>query len=839
MLEESKFGYKPPKPTTEEQRYGSNFKPSSNSKKEAPKTRYDVMFNSPYSNSSTKSSDSESSEEKKQIQHQTQIITPNQEIIKVREGNTESFISDGSDSNRISFILKDKDFGEVQEDKSVIASNLIKNNVKTSESALIRFFRRFITLESHQSPGKIVAFTIPQIMVWINALVVKVFVVIIPFLTGATVTLALPASIVTGIAAGGVALGILVLVLAAKNDEGKRLITLPLLNKTIPARRTAVIVATIAVVGTAVAIGATLGLMAGLTAGGALLGGMVLLILLKKIIFAPDELKEKFLHINKLPLDDKEKLAKYKSALSWARIPLLCYSVLCKVEPFQGQIISKTQCSNDPQTFTTTGVVVIPDDIAERIVGNPEKGDFKAWFSRHCPLFSTFATMRFINFAMNLLVLSSLVCTILVIAGVSIGSFSALAIPMALEAMGGSAASISAFLLANHWASIVFFCLILACYLPTLYRIIIDNKFYRELSKLRSIKDAYSPLNQKWLNDNRGRPKVVRSQILTRKKILATIYFELTKKRIDDKSLENLSASELKSMIDFEYSNQIKSNRKQTESMDKSKLTQQLIKLRAKALKDTFHSFQYLKQEGLAQLLYATEYNRKIAKINERLENLDRKAEPLALMEIIQNIPEAKEIMPNSSQIRKIRLLLEDANLSFQDKIHKIKEIIKVEVGYIVREETEKRVDRMRASVMGGPTLKEKEKKSQAEFNDLIEEIKKLPEYDLRAFTESLQDLSEEELRTKLNEEIGNQPHANEADVIARLSLHRATAWYLGEHGGWNNRRNNAANIKENTLQKIVSSLVSECDQLNDGTLDYEKQAIKARHEEVERQDKR
>lgn len=836
MLGESKFGYKHPKPTTEEQRYGSDSKPSSKSKKEAPKTRYDGMFNSSYSkriNPSTKSSDSESSAEKKQIQHQTQIIIPNQEIIKVREGNTESFISDGSDSNRISFILKDKDFGEVQEDKSVIASNLIKDNVKTSESALTRFCRKFITFESHQSGNKVAFYTVPQVMVWINALLVKAFVVIIPFVTGIAITLALSASIVTVIFAEGVALGILVLVLAAKNDEGKRLITLPLSNKTIPARRTAVIVATLAFLGTAVAIGAPLGPMAGLTAVVALLSGMVLLIFLKKTICAPAELKEKILHINKLPLDDKEKLAKYKSALRWARIPLLVHSLLFNVKALRGQFISQTQCSNDPQTFTTTGVVVIPDEIAERIVGNPEKGDFKAWFSRHCPLFSTLATMRFINFAMALLGLLSLVCTILVIAGVGVGPLSALAISMALDAMGVSTASISAFLLANPWASIVFFGLILACYLPTLYRTIIDNKFDRELSKLRSIKDAYSPLNQKWLNDNRGRPKVVRSQILTRKKILATIYFELTKKRIDDKSLENLSASELKSMIDFEYSNQIKSNRQQTESMDKSKLTKQLIALRAKALKDTFHSFQYLKQEGLAQLLYETEYNRKIAKINERLENLDPKPEPLALMEIIQNTPEVKEIMPNSYKRRRIGLVLEDANLSFQGKINKIKEIIKVEVGYIVRDETKKRVDRMNGSFIGEPTLKEKEKKAQAEFNDLIEEIKKLPEYDLRAFIESLQDLREEELREKLNEELGNQPHANEADVIARLSLHRATAWYLGENGGWNNRRNSAANIKENTLQKIVSALVSECDQLNYGTLDYEKQAIKARHEDI------
>jgi hypothetical protein len=841
MLGESKIGYTHSKSQTEEQRYGGDPKPHSNVGKNAPKARYEGMgFNHPGSkriNASTKSSDSESSEEKKVVQNQKQIIITDEKIIKVRDGN-ESFISNESDPNHISLILKDEYFDKVEEDQSVEASDLIKNNVTASESALTRFCRKFITFESHQSGKKVAFYTIPQVMVWINALLVKVFVVIIPFVTGTAITLALSASIVTGIAAGGIALGVFILVLSAKNDEGKRLIKLPFFNKQIPARRTAVIVAALAFLGTAVTIGVTLGLMAGLTAGGALLGGMVLLIFLKKTIFAPAELKEKFLHINKLPLDDKdpEKLAKYKSALRWARIPLLVHSLLFNVKSLRGQFISKTQCSNDPQTFTTTGVVVIPDEIAERIVGKTEKGSFKAWFSRHCPLFSTLATMRFINFAMTLLVLSSLVCTILVIAGVGIGPLSALAIPMALEAMGGSAAGISAFLLANHWASIVFFSLILACYLPTFYRTIRDNEFDRELSDLKSIKKADSPLNQEWLNNNRGAK--VRIQILTRKKILATIYFELTKKRIYEKSLENLSASELKSMIDFEYLNQIKSNKQQTASMDKSKLTKQLIALKAKALKDTFHSFQYLKQEGLARLRYETEYNRKIAIINAKLQTLNQEATPKDLISTFQDIPEVKEIMQGYRDFG-VKRIFEDQKLSFSEKIRMLKEIIKTDADYIINEKTEERVNLMKGSFMGESTLKKKENKAQDEFEALTKEIKELPEYNLGIFTESLQDLSKEELRETLNDEIENQPHANESDVIARLSLHRATAWYLSENGGWNNRRNNAADIKENTLQKIVNTLVSECNQLNDGTLNYKKQAIKARHEEIERQDQR
>lgn len=830
MLGESKFGYKPPKSQTEKQRYGGDPKPSSNGGGgETQKTRYEDMFKRTDSKINDKqvSQPTASSEhlERKEINIDRDIPI---EKIAERDG---SFISDQSDPNRISLILKDEYFEKAQGDQPVSASDLVKGNVKTTESALTRFCRKFITFESHQSGKKVAFYTVPQVMVWVNALLVKVFVVIIPFVTGTAITLALSASIVTGIAAGGVALGILMLVLAAKNDEGKRLITLPLINKTIPARRTAVIVAALAFLGTAVTIGLTIGAMAGLTAGGALLGGVVLLIFLKKTIFAPAELKEKFLHINKLPLDDKEKLAKYKSALRWARIPLLVHSLLFNVKALRGQFIGKSQCRNDPQTFTTTGVVVIPDGIAARIVGNPKKGSFKAWFSRHCPLFSTLATMRFINFAMTTLVLSSLVCTILVIAGVGIGPFSALAIPMALEAMGGSAAGISAFLLANHWASIVFFSMILACYLPTLYRTIRDNKFDRELTALRSIKDANSLLNQEWLNNNRGAK--VRSQILTRKKVLATIYFELTKKRIDEKSLDDLSVSELKSMIDFEYSNQIEINKNQTANMDTNELKKKLIELRAKALKDTFHSFQYLKQDGLARLRYETEYNRKIAIINAKLQTLNQEATPKDLISTFKDIPEVKEIMQGYRDFG-VKRIFEDQKLSFSEKIRMLKEIIKTDADYIINEKTEERVNLMKGSFMGESTLKKKENKAQDEFEALTKEIKELPEYNLGIFTESLQNLSKEKLRETLNDELENQPHANESDVIARLSLHRATAWYLSENGGWNNRRNNAADIKENTLQKIVNALVSECNQLNDGTLDYKKQALKAENEAAE-----
>ncbi len=218
----------------------------------------------------------------------------------------------------------------------------------------------------------------------------------------------------------------------------------------------------------------------------------------------------------------------------------------------------------------------------------------------------------------------------------------------------------------------------------------------------------------------------------------------------------------------------------------------------------------------MARLRYETEYNRKITNINDRLNTLNTlnpQANPQELMSEFSNIPEVKDILQNNndSQIRKI---CEDQKLSFLEKISELKKIIKTKADFRITEQTDQKVELMKKSFCSERILQKKEKKAQETFECLVAEIKTFPEYNLSSFITSLPLLSKEALQSKLNEELENQPHSNESDVISRLTLHRATAWYLSENGGWRKRRNHAADIKENTIQKIVNNLVSECQKL-------------------------
>lgn len=645
---------------------------------------------------------------------------------------------------------------------------LVAENVSSKEWVISRIMRKYVTFESHENTGKIAVYSFAQIVVWINLLVTKIFLLIIPV--------------------------------------------------------GSIIFASLGVIATPIV---------------AVVVALVLALSLKKIIFAVRNLKDKFLHINKLQISADQKMVKYKSALRFATPFLLIHSLLFNVKSLRGQFISDKECPSDPHTFNTNGVVVVPDEIARKIVGEPKSdSSFSAKWSRH--ISSRLGIMRMFNFGMNILALTSLVCTTLSI--LSLPTIQALALPSVLQAIP----FFGAFVTANPWAAVVVLIFIVICYAIGTYRTFIDNKLDRELYKLKLMTLKYDKgeenkeesifLTQRWLKN--ASPAAKKEQIQLRVKILGIIYFELTKQKIPNDKLEKLTPKELAKMIRYEYIiKQAKLKEDRSNNWSLSKLRKEIISLRKKEIKKSIKSLEYYKLEDLAKLCHAEE----TIKANELINILEQHKhnEDAMSQALKQNI---FDMVPN---------YLKDGKYSPEETF----EIAKTVILNLASSETSNRVDHELRETMA--EIKEQElifdklkkdkslskakmKKAEEDFikkvgkienkcrKALIEKIKnENQEYRIDVFSEQIKDEDNKENLQKIYLKLATVHHDNEEDVIARLSLHRKTSPFLHRAGGWKevkkfayNHPENQQQREHNTMEKLLKNIVSECNQIDHGTLE-------------------
>jgi len=749
----------------------------------------------PIESTSTKSSESQpkKTEEKKKPQESRYINIDIKEEIREISPNYEDIESAKSSSFHgilTSFIsTHQEDEADNKTGEELVASNASPSK----EGKIARAMRKFVTFESHESSKKIAVYSLAQIIVWVNLLATKVFLLIIP------------ASIA--------------------------------------------IFASLGVVGTPVV---------------GVFGVILLAVFLKKIIFAPSDLKDKFLHINKLQISDDQKMKLYKSALRWASIFLIINSLLFNVKSLRGQFVGESECPNDPHTFNTNGVVVVPDKIAKIIVGEPSSdSSLSAKWSRH--VFSLLGLMRLFNFGMNILALASLVCTTLSI--LSLPTIGSLALPAVLQAIP----FLGVFIAANPWVSVLVLAIVILCYGIGTYRTFRDNKLDRELNELKLMTSEYNSteeanknsifLTQNWLTKHPGERK---KQIELRKKVLGMIYFELTKQTIPNDRLEKLTPRELDKMIRYEYSKQTKLKEAMISSWSASKLIKETINLRKKEIEKSVKDFEYYKLEDLAKLYYDDDIIKANKLIGVLAQYQHNKEEMLNALQL-----NLKNIVPSyiASNLRNDKYNTEVTfefakNAILNNALSKTSENIKSEIGDTERfiEDIEEKLKKLKTDKKANKSeIKKAEKLAIREIAEaekscrkkLIEKITgNKEEYSIDDFSAKLKSLEIPDLQATYMQ-LANAHHDNEDDVIPRLILNRKVTPFVHRAAGWKEVRNfvysaldqeNKASMEHNTVQKLVDNLVSECAQIESGTLEttyQEARRVEMREQErLEREEK-